>query len=69
MAQFDVYENQNAATCQSIPYLLDVQVDLLNALGTRVVVPLVTASSFDGHPKKTAGGRTGGLNKGGGLSW
>ena len=46
MAQFDVYANQNAATCQAIPYLLDVQADLLDCLGTRVVVPLVMAAYF-----------------------
>lgn len=46
MAQFDLYVNQNAATRQTIPYLLDLQADLLEALGTRVVAPLVTASLF-----------------------
>lgn len=46
MAQFDVYENQNPATSPSIPYLLDVQVEFLDTLGTRVVVPLVSASVF-----------------------
>jgi toxin CcdB len=41
MAQFDVYLNTNPATHKSIPYLLDVQADLLDTLATRVVVPLV----------------------------
>ncbi len=41
MAQFDVYLNRNPATRKSIPYLLDVQADLLDTLATRVVVPLV----------------------------
>lgn len=41
MAQFDVYMNPNAATRKTIPYLLDVQADLLDTLVTRVVVPLV----------------------------
>ena len=40
MAQFDVHRNQNSATAKSIPYLLDVQSDLLDSLATRVVVPL-----------------------------
>ncbi|MBI2960995.1 MAG: CcdB family protein [Betaproteobacteria bacterium] len=40
MAQFDVYRNANAATRASIPYLLDVQSDLLEPIATRVVVPL-----------------------------
>lgn len=41
MAQFDVYLNPNAATRKAIPYLLDVQADLLDMLATRVVVPLI----------------------------
>lgn len=41
MAQFDVYLNPNSDTCKVIPYLLDVQADLLNTLSTRVVVPLI----------------------------
>lgn len=41
MAQFDVYLNPNADTHHVIPYLLDVQADLLDTLATRVVVPLV----------------------------
>lgn len=40
MAQFDVYRNPNPATRARIPYLLDVQSDLLDPLATRVVVPL-----------------------------
>lgn len=45
MPQFDVYENPNTETNQEIPYLLDVQADLLDTLATRVVVPLITASA------------------------
>ena len=41
MAQFDVYHNPNPGTRKTIPYLLDVQADLLDTLATRVVVPLV----------------------------
>jgi toxin CcdB len=44
MAQFDVYENPNPATRETVPFLLDVQADLLSHLSTRVVVPLVSAS-------------------------
>ncbi|MEK6662440.1 MAG: CcdB family protein [Pseudomonadota bacterium] len=47
MAQFDVYENPDATGKDDIPFLLDVQSDLLDALVTRVVVPLVA--------KRTAG--------------
>ncbi|WP_294966157.1 CcdB family protein [Sulfurimonas sp.] len=41
MAQFDVYENQNPRTNEEIPYLLDIQNNILKNLQTRVVVPLV----------------------------
>ncbi len=40
MAQFDVYLNNNEATVEFFPYLLDVQHNLLSSLKTRVVVPL-----------------------------
>ena len=40
MPQFDVYQNANPATRGRIPFLLDVQSDLLEPLVTRVVVPL-----------------------------
>jgi toxin CcdB len=33
-------------TNQTVPYLLDVQADLLDTLSTRVVVPLVAASAM-----------------------
>jgi len=46
MAQFDVYVNPNPERNQTIPYLLDVQVDLLDNLATRVVVPLITVSAM-----------------------
>ncbi|GAB7027807.1 CcdB family protein [Geotalea toluenoxydans] len=46
MAQFDVYENQNPETKATIPYLLDLQADLLDNLSTRVVVPLVTVAAM-----------------------
>jgi toxin CcdB len=46
MAQFDVYENLNPETKKSIPYLLDLQADLLDNLTTRVVVPLVTVAAM-----------------------
>lgn len=46
MAQFDVYLNPNAETRKAIPYLLDVQADLLDMLATRVVVPLVLAEEM-----------------------
>jgi len=51
MAQFDVYENQNPETKESIPFLLDLQADLLDDLTTRVVVPLITVAAM-GKPAK-----------------
>jgi len=41
VAQFDIYENINPKTNQEIPFLLDIQNDILKNLQTRVVVPLV----------------------------
>ena len=46
MAQFDVYRNPNPKTSSEIPYLLDIQTDLLDNLATRVVAPLFLASVF-----------------------
>ncbi len=46
MAQFDVFENPNEETNQTVPFLLDVQADLLDALLIRVVVPLVAVSAM-----------------------
>jgi len=48
MAQFDVYRNTNASTRAGIPYLLDVQSDLLEPLATRVVVPLAKPEILGG---------------------
>lgn len=41
MAQFDVYENINEKTKEQIPFLLDIQNDILKNLSSRVVIPLV----------------------------
>jgi toxin CcdB len=46
MAQFDVYANPNPDSRREIPYLLDVQAELLDSLATRVVVPLVLAEEM-----------------------
>ena len=46
MAQFDVYLNPHPDTRKSIPYLLDVQAELLDTLATRVVVPLILAEEM-----------------------
>jgi toxin CcdB len=47
MAQFDVYQNRNPRTRNEIPYLLDVQADLLASLATRVVVPLFAVTAME----------------------
>ncbi len=45
MAQFDVYENEEPESRESIPFILDVQHDLHDGLATRTVVPLVVLLS------------------------
>ena len=42
MSQFVAYVNADPASRQLIPYLLDVQSDLIETIGSRVVVPLIT---------------------------
>ncbi|MEO6079091.1 MAG: CcdB family protein [Steroidobacteraceae bacterium] len=41
MAQFRVYRNPQPDSKHRFPLLLDIQSDLIGALGTRVVVPLM----------------------------
>lgn len=50
MAQFTVHQNPNARTRAAIPYLLDVQADVLSSLATRVVVPLYRAGEAEPRP-------------------
>ncbi|MDO8344345.1 MAG: CcdB family protein [Cellvibrio sp.] len=47
MSQFRAYKNHNQDNLH-IPYLLDVQNDLLEGLDTRMVIPLIRESSFKG---------------------
>lgn len=44
MAQLDVYENLNEKSKQNIPYLLDIQNDILKDLTTRVVILLIISN-------------------------
>jgi toxin CcdB len=53
MAQFTVHQNKNPHTRSSIPFLLDIQNDLLRDLETRVVVPLRPASALKGKVLRT----------------
>jgi toxin CcdB len=53
MAQFDVYKNKNELTNQKVPYLLDVQNDILDSINTRIVIPLVKdKNDFKGLTKE-----------------
>jgi len=45
MPQFSVHRNKNPKSKGEIPYLLDVQSDLLGGLRTRVVIPLYKKKS------------------------
>ena len=51
MARFDVRTNLSRASRAKVPYLLELQADMLGALGTRLVIPLTPASAF-GPPAK-----------------
>jgi toxin CcdB len=56
MARFEVYRNPDATRAAAVPYLLDIQCDLLSALDSRVVVPLRRVDCFSavGLPKNLA---------------
>jgi toxin CcdB len=53
MAQFTVYRNKNPSTRSAVPYLLDIQSDLLESLETRVVVPLCATEAIRGKAIRT----------------
>ena len=63
MPQFTVYRNRNPQTRSSIPFLLNVQCNLLGELNTRVVIPmylrksLKTASMTQLTPEVTFAGK------------
>jgi toxin CcdB len=46
MGRFDVYRNPEPAHSADVPYLLDVQCNLLSALDSRIVVPLRRVDRF-----------------------
>ncbi len=55
MAQFDVYQNPSLRSRDSMPYVVDVQSDLLSELRTRLVMPLSrVAVGFARPPRKLA---------------
>jgi len=45
MPQFDVYANPNAGSRALMPFVVDVQSDLISALPTRLVMPLSRVGS------------------------
>jgi toxin CcdB len=52
MAQFDVYANPSESAAHGIPYVVVVQSDLLDALATRMTIPLATVEFADKSPDK-----------------
>jgi toxin CcdB len=48
-----VCRNKNPQTSPAVPFLLDIQHDLLSDLDTRVVVPLCPLTSLKGKPLRT----------------
>ncbi|MFZ4736244.1 MAG: CcdB family protein [Bradymonadia bacterium] len=52
MAQWDVHRNPSPRSRDRIPYLLDVQADLLRSLQSRVVVPLYDPEAFGPPARK-----------------
>ena len=46
MARFDVFANPEASERKHTPYFVDVQNDFIDALNTRVVIPLRREASF-----------------------
>lgn len=50
MPRFAVYRNENAGSSEEFPFLVDVQAEVLEELGTRVVIPLGQAAQLTGFP-------------------
>jgi toxin CcdB len=48
--QFDVHRNANTETSERFPFLVDVQAELFDDLGTRVVIPLSRAAALTQFP-------------------
>lgn len=62
--RFDVFENPNPRSQKTVPYLLVLQSELLDALPSQVVAPLVRVSALGGraaarlNPELTVKGET-----------
>lgn len=50
MAHLDVFINPDCGTSAEIPYLLDIQNNLLDGLPTRVVIPLAHPEAIETLP-------------------
>jgi toxin CcdB len=54
MAQFDVYPNPNPASRDRVPFVVNVQSDLLEQLPSRLVMPLSRVGLGKGAPRRLA---------------
>lgn len=52
MAQFDVYPNPSKHQRADIPWIVDVQSDLLSGLPTRLVIPLALRTHMPADPPR-----------------
>jgi toxin CcdB len=50
VAQFSVHRNKNPRTKARFPFLVDVQLDLLEPLNTRVVIPMTKVPALTKKP-------------------
>ena len=50
MPRFGVYHNVNHGSSEDFPFLVDVQSECLDELGTRVVIPLGKAAELTSFP-------------------
>ncbi|MBL8448716.1 MAG: CcdB family protein [Dechloromonas sp.] len=48
MAQFRIHRNLSSGASRGIPFLLDIQTDLLGDMATRLVVPLYRRNAYLG---------------------
>lgn len=55
MSQYDVFQNPNPRSRDTVPYVVDIQHGLLDALPTRLVVPLSRVGlRSEGMPRRLA---------------
>ncbi len=50
MAQYDVYTNPSSSAADGIPYVVVIQSDLLDALATRLTMPLAVLDAANRVP-------------------